>query len=104
MELLERLLDIISLTWILIALALVLAYFYLTWTFNTWSKQGVKGDRPLPLFGTMLSAMSAGGFAQYDKKQMDKHGKISGCVCFEFCLCHVIGAVLQLGLSHLHPD
>ena len=35
-------------------------FSYFTWGHGTWAKQGVKGDRPLPLFGTFLSTARAG--------------------------------------------
>ena len=35
-------------------------FSYFTWGHATWAKQGVKGDRPLPLFGTFLSTARAG--------------------------------------------
>ncbi|XP_067948400.1 cytochrome P450 3A24-like [Watersipora subatra] len=65
---------------ILLTLALLLGYVYSTWTFATWSKQGISGPRPVPVFGTFISAMIAGGgsFPLHDSKIVDRYGKISG--------------------------
>ncbi|XP_067950041.1 lithocholate 6-beta-hydroxylase-like isoform X2 [Watersipora subatra] len=64
---------------ILLTLALLLGYVYFTWTFTTWSKQGISGPRPLPLFGTFLSTIvTTGGVSLNDTQLVKKYGKLSG--------------------------
>ncbi|KAF6041267.1 CYP3A4 [Bugula neritina] len=63
---------------ILLTIATVLSYIYLTWRHDTWSKQSIRGPKPLPLFGNFLSLLKHGSFATYDKFILDTYGKISG--------------------------
>ncbi|XP_067931668.1 cytochrome P450 3A16-like [Watersipora subatra] len=63
---------------VLLTITGCLVYIYSTWTYKTWSKQGVPGPKPWPLVGTFIPLMMSGAFSTYDIPHIKKYGKISG--------------------------
>ncbi|XP_070568647.1 cytochrome P450 3A9-like [Ptychodera flava] len=66
----------LSLTWWLIILSVQLFYVYGTWTFSTFSSQGIPGPKPLPLVGSFLSLMK--DFPQRLLDYNQEYGRVYG--------------------------
>ncbi|XP_055461461.1 cytochrome P450 3A1-like [Psammomys obesus] len=63
-------------TWVLLAISLVLLYWFGTHTHGVFKKQGIPGPKPLPFLGTVLNYYK--GLWKFDVECHKKYGKIWG--------------------------
>ncbi|XP_060232493.1 cytochrome P450 3A11-like isoform X1 [Meriones unguiculatus] len=63
-------------TWVLLAISLMLLYWFGTRTHGVFKKQGIPGPTPLPFLGTVLNYYK--GIWKYDAECYKKYGKIWG--------------------------
>ncbi|XP_060247070.1 cytochrome P450 3A1 isoform X1 [Meriones unguiculatus] len=63
-------------TWVLLAMSLVLLYWFGTRTHGVFKKQGIPGPKPLPFLGTVLNYYK--GLWKFDVDCYKKYGKIWG--------------------------
>ncbi|KAL1765729.1 cytochrome P450 3A9 [Sigmodon hispidus] len=63
-------------TWMLLAISLVLLYFYGTHSHGIFKKLGIPGPKPLPFLGTVLGYRK--GFWEFDEQCHKKYGKMWG--------------------------
>ncbi|XP_052610681.1 cytochrome P450 3A11-like [Peromyscus californicus insignis] len=63
-------------TWVLLAISLMLLYRYGTHKHDVFTKQGIPGPKPLPFIGTLLNYYK--GMWKFDVECYKKYGKIWG--------------------------
>ncbi|GAB1290355.1 Cytochrome P450 3A13 [Apodemus speciosus] len=63
-------------TWMLLAIILVLLYFYGTYTHGNFKNLGISGPKPLPFLGNVLAYRN--GFWEFDRQCHKKYGEIWG--------------------------
>ncbi|XP_060231984.1 cytochrome P450 3A1-like isoform X1 [Meriones unguiculatus] len=64
--------------WVLLAISLMLLYWFGTRTHGVFKKQGIPGPTPLPFLGTVLNYYK--GIWKYDAECYKKYGKIWGYI------------------------
>ncbi|XP_070564204.1 cytochrome P450 3A24-like [Ptychodera flava] len=67
---------VLPLSWGLVLVAIVLLYLYLTAPYSTFTKMGLSGPKPLPMFGSMLAYRK--GLCEVDREWLKKYGRVYG--------------------------